>query len=67
MANKMFYIKELFDNKEFCLVIGYVKEGHAYCFIRNKDTHKELKSFGTLQIDKAFELMSRQKGVVKYE
>lgn len=67
MSNKMFYIKELIGNKEFCLVVGYVKEGHAYCFIRNKDTHKELKSFGTIEINKAFELMNKQKGVIKYE
>lgn len=67
MSNRMFYIKELYDNKEFCLVIGYVKEGHAYCFIRDKDTLKELKSFGIIEINKAFELMSEQKGPIKYE
>ena len=57
MANKISYVKDLRNGNELVLVIGYVGEGKAHLFERNKQT-KEIVTGSeyTMPTNKAVEL-----------
>jgi hypothetical protein len=59
MANKIFYIKQLGDNKELCMVGGYIESGFYHLFIRDKNTFDVLKVIGEYKINEAWEIYEK--------
>jgi hypothetical protein len=59
MANKIFYIKQLADNKELCMVGGYIEREFYHLFIRDKNTFDILEVIGDYKIKEAWEIYEK--------
>jgi hypothetical protein len=57
MANKISYVKDLRNGNQLVLIIGYVGQGMAHLFERNKETNETVTgSEYTMPTSKAVEL-----------